>query len=638
MNSIAEILLQLGRDQANARLRQGDIQAQLQTSRGNINAQTIGGITQTVTSLPANIMQYQQQQQKTQLGQQQLIGAQENNILGAAQISDLQRQQQGRQVLGAAIKQFSTLDDQGHPVSDHQKIADAVSQAGYPDQANSWLKMTTDNATNIDKLKSLTINQAKAQNETIGDLAYSAKTPEDFASALGMLASTPGGGLDEQTAHQLADQIATNPQAADALRAKYLPFSPKYQAQQAEMNKPMDVAEGGVVNTPARGLQGLPPLITGGAKPPTSPELDAAYQALFAKRSSGQPLTPAEQTQLDAYEARKTAGQAPATVQTNQGPMQLDRKTGVAAPIIGPDGKPVKAPLPASIQVQNIGAAQAAAAPLVDASRPDPLTANKVDSQTGMTPNAMYQGALEYALKGSMPSIGFGQSPRAMGIRSGVMNKAGAIASAAGVDLPTVQSEYKANSAALSKIIPIATMTAAAAGTATDNLDLALGQSDQVARSGAKLGNRYLQWAQGNLTPAKGLAQFELYIYTAAREYAKVTSGSAASTQGLTDSATAEASKLINAAQAPETFAAVVDGMKKDMANVTGNQTKQIAAVSNTLGNFFSALNGGGPISSTSAKPPTTPASTMIEAKDPQGNIHHAPAGTQLPAGWTLVK
>lgn len=38
------------------------------------------------------------------------------------------------------------------------------------------------------------------------------------------------------------------------------------------------------------------------------------------------------------------------------------------------------------------------------------------------------------------------------------------------------------------------------------------------------------------------------------------------------------------------------------------------------------------------AGPPPPKASSMIEALDPQGNVHHAPAGTALPAGWSLKK
>lgn len=267
MNSIAEILLQSGRDQAAARLRQGDIQAQLQSNLANTKAQTIGGIIQPLAALPGTIQAAQQAQLHTQLGQQQLVGAQQDNTLGAARIADLQHQQQGRQVLGAAIKQFSTVDDRGNPVTDHQKIADAVSQAGFPDQANAWLKQASENSDAIEKLSGLTSQHVKAQRELIGDLAYTAKTPEEFAAGLGVLASTPGGGLDEQTAHQLADQLTADPAKAQQLKATYLPFSPKYQAQQAELQKPITTPKDAITTTTERALAGQPPLVTGDHEP-----------------------------------------------------------------------------------------------------------------------------------------------------------------------------------------------------------------------------------------------------------------------------------------------------------------------------------------------------------------------------------
>jgi hypothetical protein len=260
---------------------------------------------------------------------------------------------------------------------------------------------------------------------------------------------------------------------------------------------------------------------------------------------------------------------------------------------------------PASVQVQNRIETDARNAPVADATRPDPATANVVSPKTGLTPNAEYQAAMTYALEGKMPSQGFGNSPRAAAARSAVQAKAGALAAAAGVDLPQLQAEYRANSGALTKLLPQAKATATFANTATDNLDLALAQSDQVARSGSKLANRYLQWIQGELTPAKGLTQFETYIYTAAREYAKVTNGAAMSAAGLSDSATREAGHLLNATQSPEAFAAAATAMKNDMANVLGEQSKTLAGVSETLGNFFSAVNGGGPVQGRSA--PTAP-------------------------------
>lgn len=246
---------------------------------------------------------------------------------------------------------------------------------------------------------------------------------------------------------------------------------------------------------------------------------------------------------------------------------------------------------PASFMLQAQGAEAAKTAPPVDASRPDPAMGNKIDPATGMTANGVYQAALVHALEGKLPALGFGQTPRAMAVRMAITNKSGALAAAANVDLPTLQAEYRANANTLNKILPIATQTAASAGTAMDNLQLAIDQSGEVARTGAKLVNRYVQWAQGELTPAKGLSQFETYVYTAAREYAKVVSGASASVAGLTDSASKEAEKLLNTAQAPETFKAVAQAMQNDMGNVTANQRKQIANVSSTIGNFFATVN-----------------------------------------------
>ncbi len=296
---------------------------------------------------------------------------------------------------------------------------------------------------------------------------------------------------------------------------------------------------------------------------------------------------------------------------------------------------------PASIMVQNQIAAQAAAAPLVDASRPTGETANKIDPKTGMTPNAMFQAAVENALTAKMPQLGFGQSPISMAIRMGIQNKAAAIAAAAGTDIPTVQAEYRANSGALNKLLPIARATATFANTATDNLDLALSQSDQVARTGAKLANRYLQWAQGNLTPAAGLTKFETYVYTAAREYAKVTSGGAASAQGLTDSAQREASKLLNTAQSPEAFSAAVGAMKNDMANVVGEQAKTLNGISGTIASFFAAANGlppppaGAPARPAVMPPPQGVPAGRIRISNGKGQSGTILATDPIPDGWT---
>jgi hypothetical protein len=281
---------------------------------------------------------------------------------------------------------------------------------------------------------------------------------------------------------------------------------------------------------------------------------------------------------------------------------------------------------PAAIQMQTTLAADAKNAPLIDASRPDPATANIPEPKTGLTPNALWQGAVTFALEGKPPAVGIGSNLRAQNVRAATQNKAAAIAAAAGVDLPTVQAEYRANSTALNKLLPQAKATATAANTAIDNLELAARQSATVVRAGSKLANRYLQWAQGSLTPAAGLTKFETYVYTAAREYAKVTSGGAASAQGLTDSAAREAEKLLSTTQSAEAFTAAAQAMKDDMSNVIGEQSKTLAGVSSTIANFFSVANGGGAV----AAPAPQAATGAIVVTAPDGSKH--PFDTQAQA------
>jgi hypothetical protein len=206
-----------------------------------------------------------------------------------------------------------------------------------------------------------------------------------------------------------------------------------------------------------------------------------------------------------------------------------------------------------------------------------------------------------------MPSMGLGNAGTVKNARSSIQNKAAAMADAAGVDLPTLRAEYRANATTLNKLVPTYRATAGFAGTAKDNLQLALDQSAKVPRTGSPLANRYIQWANGQtLTGNPELTRFEVYIYTAAREYAKVTSGGAQSVAALTDSAAKQASALLNAAQTPKAFEAAAGAMQNDMENVTKNQAKQINAVSSTVGQFLGAGGAGSVTFKTYVRDPKT--------------------------------
>lgn len=281
----------------------------------------------------------------------------------------------------------------------------------------------------------------------------------------------------------------------------------------------------------------------------------------------------------------------------------------------------------------------------IDIGPPNPETANVPSKVHGLTPNAVHQDALVFATTGKMPAMGMGSSTKVQAARAAIQNRASALADAAGVDLPTLQAEYKANSGALSKLVPAYRFTAGAAGTANDNIGLALEQSPKVARTGSPLVNRYVQWANGHeLTGNPALTKFETYIYTAAREYAKVTSGSAQSVAGLSDSAAKEAEKLLNAAQTPEAFAAAAGAMQNDMQNVTKNQLKQIGNVSDTIARFLGTATGHPPAAA-AAEVGTGAALTFKQEKQANGQIlvtapdgHTGYFATQAAANAAIAK
>lgn len=81
---------------------------------------------------------------------------------------------------------------------------------------------------------------------------------------------------------------------------------------------------------------------------------------------------------------------------------------------------------------------------------PDPNdpNSNKPDPQTGITPNALYDASIEYAMTGKMPSLGLGSAPQVRLQRTSIINTAGAIATALGSTFPQLQALYKSNSAA----------------------------------------------------------------------------------------------------------------------------------------------------------------------------------------------
>jgi hypothetical protein len=241
--------------------------------------------------------------------------------------------------------------------------------------------------------------------------------------------------------------------------------------------------------------------------------------------------------------------------------------------------------------------------------RPDPKIANKKDPTTGLTPNSIYNDGMYYALTGQIPTGS--RSTATVPAQMAVRNTGNAMLSDAGVTPGDLRNEYAGAKAATRSLMSRYQFSAAAASAASSNIEVARQLAAEVPRTGAPVVNRYAQavlsWAGGRDLP--GLTAYETAIYTAVREYAKVTSGAAGSVAGVTDGEVQMANKLLNAAQTPAQFDAVTAVMKRDMDNFIKPMEDQIAKANDvgpSLKRFMEFIGGrkiGGGASPTSVPP-----------------------------------
>jgi hypothetical protein len=244
VQSISDLIQEPGRIEANKAVAVANAQAQAQQAQGQIWGQAASQIGQQVA----------------QTAQMQLDPRRQ---LEAAQLAEMKRVQAGRQVLAQAIK--ANTDQQG--ATNHERVAQLVSSAGFPDQAESWLKMSSNNAESLAKLRDITQKYRNEQTAAIGDLAFHANSAEDFNSALGLAAAN--GIIDEQTAHQAAAQAdAVGADAWKNAKARLQQFSPAWKKQQEELSKPQKLGEGEQVVVPATGQV----VAKGAPKPVVVPE------------------------------------------------------------------------------------------------------------------------------------------------------------------------------------------------------------------------------------------------------------------------------------------------------------------------------------------------------------------------------
>ena len=228
-----------------------------------------------------------------------------------------------------------------------------------------------------------------------------------------------------------------------------------------------------------------------------------------------------------------------------------------------------------------------AAAPILMAP-PTPQEGRTLDPATGLTLNAIYQGAIMFALTGQMPAAGRASDPRTRAKREAYQNTAAELAAQAGVDLGTLRAEYAGQRGSITKQIARYNATKAIAEQAKGSLENARQAASEYPRTGSPLYNRYKQYVTGQtLTGDPRLTKLEVFVYDAARDYARTTSGGAESVAQMTDTANAAADRLLNAAQTPAAFEAALQAMARGMDTATNAQEAQIGKTSQVIRRFL---------------------------------------------------
>jgi hypothetical protein len=243
------------------------------------------------------------------------------------------------------------------------------------------------------------------------------------------------------------------------------------------------------------------------------------------------------------------------------------------------------------------------------------VPAATINMQGGLlSQEAKDMAAKMYEQTGQLPT-----GMRSPGMSAGILNTAAANSPEA--NIAANKATYAANADSLKAIQKNFDAVTAFEKTANKNLDLFLDQAKKVIDAGSPLINRPLRMIS---TAMGGTDQpaYETARRIAINEIAKVTS-SPGLTGVLSDSARHEVESFNpNNATLAQTYR-VANVLRQDMANRHQAYEEQISSIKGRMGGQ-----------------PGTPAASsgVMYARDPQGKLHQAPAGSVLPAGWTLEK
>lgn len=200
----------------------------------------------------------------------------------------------------------------------------------------------------------------------------------------------------------------------------------------------------------------------------------------------------------------------------------------------------------ASVQVNTNATAAMKNMPgwALDASRPSGAEGNILEPTLRMTPNGLFQDAQNFITSGQYPPTGRGNDEAAQLKRAAIDSKVGAIAAAAGMDVPALRAFYRSNADSLKKMQTSLDSVQSFMATADKNVDLLQKILPKVPDVGSPIFNQPLRAFEKNVLGNEDLSQMATFLKSAQNEYARIVSQPNLAGQ-LTDSARGEAEQLL---------------------------------------------------------------------------------------------
>lgn len=406
-------------------------------------------------------------------------------------------------------------------------------------------------------------------------------TPQQKSSVvLGGLALAKAGGASDQ---QLDQFIAAMQQGTDPLHLALGAMSLSPSKRYAEDLKGYNLNRGEVHVDPSGSITNGPPtvgepksmLVNG--QPTMVTPVTAGDGTVTWKNQQGQPV---EVQPLPTAET--TPRPETGVVFEKNGKEVTPLWDPQTQQFLDPDTKQpvsVRRPTPASVIIRNENS-QAPNLPVwaTDASRPSGSDANRIDAVSKMTPNGLYQAALNYLANGQYPPTGRGSDPVAVAQRAAINAKVGAIAADSGMDLPALRAFYKANAGSLTALQKMQDSVQSFMATADKNAGLLEQSLKQLPDTGSPLLNQPLRSFVKNVQGNTAMAPIATYLQSVSNEYARIIAQPNLSGQ-LTDTARSEAAQLLDPKATIDQMIASVRALNAEGSNrllSIGDQIKTI--------------------------------------------------------------